>query len=94
MSTPPLALVPASMLLILGCSAPASRRAAPLVVELPVAAPVASADPAPEDEEPAPKPEAPRATEGDFTCSMHPQVVRAQAGPCPICGMDLVVLFR
>lgn len=25
-----------------------------------------------------------------FTCPMHPQIVRQQAGTCPICGMDLV----
>ena len=26
----------------------------------------------------------------DFSCPMHPQIVRAQAGSCPICGMKLV----
>ncbi|GAA3976712.1 efflux RND transporter periplasmic adaptor subunit [Hymenobacter antarcticus] len=25
-----------------------------------------------------------------FTCPMHPQIIRDQAGDCPICGMDLV----
>lgn len=25
-----------------------------------------------------------------FTCPMHPQIAEAQAGECPICGMDLV----
>ncbi|GAA3955024.1 efflux RND transporter periplasmic adaptor subunit [Hymenobacter algoricola] len=30
-------------------------------------------------------------TAGDlFTCPMHPQIIRDQAGDCPICGMDLV----
>lgn len=27
---------------------------------------------------------------GKFVCPMHPEVVREQAGSCPICGMDLV----
>ncbi|WP_185955253.1 efflux RND transporter periplasmic adaptor subunit [Solitalea koreensis] len=26
----------------------------------------------------------------EYTCSMHPQVVQAKPGTCPICGMDLV----
>ncbi len=31
------------------------------------------------------------AHEGDqYTCSMHPQVVRDKPGTCPICGMELV----
>ena len=25
-----------------------------------------------------------------YTCPMHPQIVRDQPGKCPICGMDLV----
>lgn len=25
-----------------------------------------------------------------FTCPMHPQIVRASAGDCPVCGMKLV----
>ena len=25
-----------------------------------------------------------------YTCSMHPQVMRPEAGDCPICGMDLI----
>ena len=25
-----------------------------------------------------------------YTCPMHPQIVRDAPGPCPICGMDLV----
>lgn len=24
-----------------------------------------------------------------YSCPMHPQVVRKEAGPCPICNMDL-----
>lgn len=28
--------------------------------------------------------------EGEWTCSMHPQVRRPKPGPCPICGMDLI----
>jgi Cu2+-exporting ATPase len=28
----------------------------------------------------------------DFTCPMHPEIVKRQPGPCPICGMDLVPL--
>lgn len=27
-----------------------------------------------------------------YTCAMHPQVVRDQPGPCPICGMELTPL--
>ncbi|MGB3606676.1 efflux RND transporter periplasmic adaptor subunit [Psychroserpens sp.] len=25
-----------------------------------------------------------------WTCSMHPQIMKAEAGDCPICGMDLI----
>ena len=25
-----------------------------------------------------------------WTCSMHPQIMKAEAGSCPICGMDLI----
>ena len=25
-----------------------------------------------------------------WTCSMHPQIIRSEAGNCPICGMDLI----
>ena len=25
-----------------------------------------------------------------WTCAMHPQIMRAEAGDCPICGMDLI----
>lgn len=27
---------------------------------------------------------------GEFTCPMHPEIVRDEPGSCPICGMDLV----
>jgi Cu(I)/Ag(I) efflux system membrane fusion protein/cobalt-zinc-cadmium efflux system membrane fusion protein len=27
-----------------------------------------------------------------WTCGMHPEVIREEPGPCPICGMDLVPL--
>jgi Cu(I)/Ag(I) efflux system membrane fusion protein len=30
------------------------------------------------------------AAQGEWTCSMHPQVRRAGPGKCPICGMDLI----
>jgi Cu(I)/Ag(I) efflux system membrane fusion protein len=26
----------------------------------------------------------------NWTCSMHPQIMQAEAGDCPICGMDLI----
>ncbi|HPE82664.1 MAG TPA: heavy metal translocating P-type ATPase [Aequorivita sp.] len=26
----------------------------------------------------------------EYTCPMHPEIVRDEPGPCPICGMDLV----
>src|SRR6266403_1259104 len=25
-----------------------------------------------------------------YTCPMHPEIIRSEPGPCPICGMDLV----
>jgi Cu(I)/Ag(I) efflux system membrane fusion protein len=25
-----------------------------------------------------------------WTCSMHPQIMKTEAGDCPICGMDLI----
>ena len=28
--------------------------------------------------------------EGQYTCSMHPEIIRNKAGSCPKCGMDLV----
>ncbi len=27
-----------------------------------------------------------------WTCSMHPQIRKTEAGKCPICGMDLIPL--
>src|SRR4029453_14377071 len=39
---------------------------------------------------PQPKPDPPNSTSGvKWTCPMHPEVVRDQAGSCPICGMAL-----
>ncbi len=32
----------------------------------------------------------PTASAGQWTCPMHPEVVKDEAGACPICGMDLV----
>ena len=29
-------------------------------------------------------------SETQYTCPMHPEIVRDQPGDCPICGMDLV----
>ncbi len=53
------------------------------------------------DEEPAPKVEttaSPRASASPaglpFTCVMHPQIHKAAAGTCPICGMDLVEVLQ
>lgn len=31
-----------------------------------------------------------RASAGQWTCPMHPEVVKEEPGSCPICGMDLV----
>ncbi|ADV51154.1 heavy metal translocating P-type ATPase [Cellulophaga algicola DSM 14237] len=31
-------------------------------------------------------------TSGQWTCSMHPEVIKDEPGACPICGMDLVPL--
>jgi Cu(I)/Ag(I) efflux system membrane fusion protein len=33
---------------------------------------------------------APTGVEGKFSCPMHPQVLRDEAGPCPICEMNLL----
>lgn len=27
---------------------------------------------------------------GEYTCPMHPEVIKDKPGACPICGMDLV----
>lgn len=35
---------------------------------------------------------APTGLGGQFTCSMHPQVLQAKSGACPHCGMDLTVI--
>ena len=35
-------------------------------------------------------PGAARAAAAQYTCPMHPQIVREEPGNCPICGMDLV----
>lgn len=32
---------------------------------------------------------APTGVEGKYTCPMHPQVLKSEAGACPICGMPL-----
>ena len=32
--------------------------------------------------------------EGDWTCSMHPQIRRDKPGQCPICGMNLIRISR
>lgn len=29
-----------------------------------------------------------------WTCPMHPQIHKDEAGPCPICGMDLVPVYK
>ena len=34
----------------------------------------------------------PAASSGQWTCPMHPEVVKDEPGACPICGMDLVPL--
>ena len=36
-----------------------------------------------------PKPVTPIAVKGDYTCPMHPEIVRSGPGSCPICGMAL-----
>lgn len=33
-------------------------------------------------------------SEGYYTCSMHPQVIRNEPGSCPICGMDLTFVAK
>src|SRR5262245_32021756 len=37
-----------------------------------------------------PEPAQKVAAEGEWTCSMHPQIRQPKPGSCPICGMDLV----
>ena len=34
------------------------------------------------------------ATSTRWTCSMHPQILQAEPGECPICGMDLIPLKK
>jgi P-type Cu+ transporter len=43
--------------------------------------------PAPQAQAPAPQPAAGEAVE--YTCPMHPEIVRSEPGSCPICGMHL-----
>ena len=31
-------------------------------------------------------------TSGQYTCPMHPEIIRDAPGSCPICGMDLVLM--
>ncbi|WP_243393330.1 efflux RND transporter periplasmic adaptor subunit [Leptospira perolatii] len=33
---------------------------------------------------------APSGLEGKYTCPLHPTVIKAKPGTCPICGMDLI----
>ena len=33
-------------------------------------------------------------TNQKWTCSMHPQILKPEAGDCPICGMDLIPAER
>ncbi len=35
------------------------------------------------------EPEIPRAPRTEYTCPMHPEIVRSEPGACPICGMAL-----
>jgi len=41
-----------------------------------------------------PKPAAKNVKKLTYTCPMHPQVIKEEMGPCPICGMDLVVFEK
>ncbi len=43
-----------------------------------------------ETEQPTTEQEPARAAPGQYTCPMHPEVVRDEPGSCPICGMTLV----
>src|SRR5437879_3116880 len=38
---------------------------------------------------PAPSPPAPHSQHVEYTCPMHPEIVRSGPGSCPICGMAL-----
>ena len=38
---------------------------------------------------PIPAPSTDHASHGEYTCPMHPEIVTARPGPCPICGMAL-----
>jgi P-type Cu+ transporter len=52
-----------------------------------VPAPVHAHHPAPASPAPAPAPSPSAATE--YVCPMHPEIVRPEPGPCPLCGMAL-----
>jgi Cu+-exporting ATPase len=43
----------------------------------------------PAAERPAPSPPAPTGAKTEYTCPMHPEIVRDAPGSCPICGMAL-----
>jgi membrane fusion protein, copper/silver efflux system len=32
----------------------------------------------------------PKGTKDEYTCPMHPEIIKDQPGQCPVCGMDLV----
>ena len=36
----------------------------------------------------------PKASGSNYTCPMHPEIVKDVAGACPICGMNLVPIQR
>jgi hypothetical protein len=37
-----------------------------------------------------PKPQTEQPVKVEYTCTMHPQIIRDAPGKCPICGMELV----